>query len=210
MARQALSELLGKAGIANVKLTYQKFEELFAAERFTRLRARGARVQRPLWASTGTKNPAYSDLLYIENLVAPETVNTIPPATLDALLDHGVIRPNSIDERFDDVLATMKALEAAQISLFDVTQRLQTEGVKSFADSYNALLAAIDEKRHELVAGKPSRVALDFGSSGVSIDGVLDDLGARPSSSTSSGRTTRRRGRRIRGMVRSSITRWDG
>ncbi len=153
----ALSDLLGKAGIAGVKLTYQRFKKLFESERFAPLAAKGARAQRPLWASTGTKNPAYSDLLYVENLVGPQTVNTVPPATLDALLDHGKIRSDSISEDLDGARRTTERLARANVSLYDVTQQLQVEGVKSFADSYNAMLGAIEKKVETLAAEVPCR-----------------------------------------------------
>jgi transaldolase/glucose-6-phosphate isomerase len=158
-----LAALLGKTGLANLKMTYARFKALFRGERFARLAARGANPQRPLWASTGTKNPAYSDLLYVENAVGKQTVNTMPPATLDALLDHGVVRPDSIEEDLDGAQATLAALAQAQISLFDVTQKLQTDGVKQFADSYNAMLAAIEYKMHAL-ASDHEQVAIVLGN----------------------------------------------
>ena len=104
-------------------------------------------MQRPLWASTGVKNPAYPDLMYVENLVGKNTVNTLPPATLDALLDHGTVVPDTIERDLDGAHATIDALAKAQISLFDVTQKLQREGVTSFADSYNAMLEAIGRSK---------------------------------------------------------------
>jgi transaldolase/glucose-6-phosphate isomerase len=158
----SLKGLLGKTGLSNLKLIYQRFERLFASERFNALTAKGGRVQRPLWASTGTKNPAYSDLLYVENVVARQTVNTVPPATLDALLDHGRVRPDSVLEDLDGARAAVAGLAKAHISLFDVTQRLQVEGVKQFADSFNALLAAIEYKL-ELLAGGHERIAIALG-----------------------------------------------
>jgi transaldolase/glucose-6-phosphate isomerase len=148
-----LESLLGKTGIANLKLTYARFRKIFESERFTALAAKGAHVQRPLWASTGTKNPKYSDLMYVENVVGPHTVNTLPPATLDALLDHGTITANTIESNLDDAHATIDGLAKAQISLFDVTQKLQLDGVKSFADSYNAMLEAISKKQKQLEGG---------------------------------------------------------
>jgi transaldolase/glucose-6-phosphate isomerase len=158
-----LQALLGKTGLANLKMTYQRFKALFQSDRFAKLAAKGAIPQRPLWASTGTKNPAYSDLLYVENVVGKQTVNTMPPATLDALLDHGVVRPDSVEEDLPGAQATLAALAQAQISLFDVTQKLQTDGVKQFADSYNAMLAAIEYKMHAL-AHDHERVAIVLGN----------------------------------------------
>ncbi|MBC5810247.1 MAG: bifunctional transaldolase/phosoglucose isomerase [Candidatus Eremiobacteraeota bacterium] len=170
-----LTPLLGKAGIANLKLTYQAFRKLFEGERFKKLADKGAKPQRPLWASTGTKNPAYSDLMYIENVVAPQTVNTVPPATLDALLDHGNIRSNTIEDDLDDARATLEALAAAQISLYDVTQKLQAEGVTSFADSYNAMLSAIQYKIKMLSGGR-DRVEIALGDAKIDLDGEVKKL----------------------------------
>jgi transaldolase/glucose-6-phosphate isomerase len=170
----SVKPLLGKAGVANLKLIYQRFKGLFESERFGALRAKGAHPQRPLWASTGTKNPAYSDLLYVENLVARDTVNTVPPATLDALLDHGAIRADSILENSEGARRDLEGLAKAQISLFDVTQKLQVEGVKSFADSYNALLQAIEYKQR-MLAGGGERIAISLGS-GYDLEAAVADF----------------------------------
>jgi transaldolase/glucose-6-phosphate isomerase len=167
--------LLGKTGIAGLKMTYQRFKSLFGSERFTKLAAAGAHPQRPLWASTGTKNPAYSDLMYVENVIAAETVNTMPPATLDALLDHGTVRPNSIEDDLDGARATLAALAAAQISLYDVTQKLQEDGVKAFADSYNAMLGAIEYKIG-LLSANHQEVVVNLGDANVDLDGTLARL----------------------------------
>ena len=172
---QPLQNLLGKAGIANLKTIYQRYRKLFEGERFDALNARGARAQRPLWASTGTKNPAYSDLLYIENLVGKNTVNTVPPATLDALLEHGVVKADTIEQDLPGAAAVLDGLAKAQISLFDVTQKLQVEGVKSFADSYNAMLAAIEYKR-KLLSGDERRVELDMAGAPVDVEAELAKL----------------------------------
>jgi transaldolase len=145
-----LSSLLGKTGVANMKLIYSHYEKIFEDERFAALARRGAHPQRPLWASTGTKNPAYSDLIYVASLVGKNTVNTVPPATFDALLDHLVVRADAIEDQLAGALATIDALAQAGISLADVTAKLQVEGVKSFADSYNAMLSAIDKKQKQL------------------------------------------------------------
>ncbi|HEX3468666.1 MAG TPA: transaldolase, partial [Candidatus Elarobacter sp.] len=147
--------LLGKAAIAGTKLTYQRFLRTFGGERFAALRAKGAHVQRPLWASTSTKNPAYPDLMYVENLVAKDTVNTVPPNTLEALLDHGTIRADAILEDVDGAHAVIEALAQAQISMFDITEMLVEDGVKAFADSYNAMLEAIKAKVEKLRSGAP-------------------------------------------------------
>jgi transaldolase/glucose-6-phosphate isomerase len=172
---EQVNGLLGATGLANLKLIYARFKKLFESERFAALAANGAHVQRPLWASTGTKNPAYPDLLYVENLVGKQTVNTVPPATLDALLDHGTVRPDSVEENLEGAHATIDALAKANISLFEVTQKLQVEGVKSFADSYNAMLAAIEGKRTAL-AGETERVAIGLGKSEADPESAIERL----------------------------------
>jgi transaldolase/glucose-6-phosphate isomerase len=159
-----LEYLLGQAAIANTKIAYQRFLKLFGGERFAPLRAAGARVQRPLWASTSTKNPAYPDLLYVEPLIGHDTVNTVPPQTLDAILDHGHVRPDTILEDVDRARATIEALAQAQISLYDVTEELVAEGVKSFADSFEAMLGAIQAKVDKLRGGAPPKVQLALGA----------------------------------------------
>ncbi len=141
------SQLQGKAAIANARLAYADFKQVFGSQRFQQLTARGARVQRPLWASTGTKNPQYSDVLYVEELVGPHTVNTVPPQTLAAFLDHGVVRPGSLESDLDAAEQLMATLETLGISYTRVTQQLEDEGVKAFADAYSDLLSAIDHRR---------------------------------------------------------------
>jgi transaldolase len=146
--------LLGKAAIANARLAYADFKKVFAASRFKALKAKGAHVQRPLWASTGTKNPAYSDVLYVDELIGPDTVNTVPPATLKAFLDHGRVRP-SLEENVPQARKTLAALEALGIPMGDVTAQLEKDGVKAFADAFTALLSAVDARRRAVIAGKP-------------------------------------------------------
>ncbi len=175
--RPQLAQLLGKTGVASMKLIYARYKELFEAERFEALARRGAHVQRPLWASTGTKNPAYSDLLYVANLVGPNTVNTVPPATLDALLDHLVVRPDAVEEDVPGARATLDELAAAGISLADVTAKLQGDGVTSFADSYNAMLDAIGTKRTAL--GGSEAFAIDLRSAGPGAEAALAHLAQR-------------------------------
>jgi transaldolase len=150
---EKLDDLKGKAGIANLKLTYAKFEELFHGARFAALKAKGAKVQRPLWASTSTKNPKYDDLMYVVNVVGADTVNTMPPATIDALLDHGVIKPDTIHQDVAGGKALIAALDAKGISLHAVTEQLVADGVKSFAQSFKEMLDAIQGK-HEALAAK--------------------------------------------------------
>jgi transaldolase len=138
--------LCGTAAVANAKLAYRRFEELFGAEAFASLKARGAMVQRPLWASTSTKNPAYRDVIYVEELVGPDTVNTLPVATLEAFRDHG--RPRaSLLEDVGGADRTLAELAALGVDLDAVTDQLQIEGVAAFARSFDQLLATLDDAR---------------------------------------------------------------
>src|SRR5205085_6524275 len=131
--------LLGKAGIANSRLAYQRFKEIFAEPRFQALAAMGARVQRPLWASTSTKNPNYRDVIYVEQLIGRDTVDTMPPATIDAFRDHGQLR-NSLSEDVPGAQKVMDDLAHAGISIKEVTDKLTEDGVKLFADAFDKLL----------------------------------------------------------------------
>lgn len=132
--------LLGKAAIANAHLAYQLFEEKFASQRWILLASQNANKQRPLWASTGVKDPAYPDTQYVIELIAPETVNTMPQSTLDAVIDHGVVRGNSISGRYPEAVEVLKALSALGISLDQITNELEIEGVKKFAQAWDELL----------------------------------------------------------------------
>ena len=145
-----LKALRGKAAVANSKLAYRQFEEVFASPRWQNLAAAGARVQRPLWASTSTKNPAYPDLIYVDTLIGPHTVNTMPPQTLQAFADHGT-PARSVDEGLDQAEADLQALAEAGISLDQVTEELEVEGVQKFADSFEQLLGTIEERRKEMI-----------------------------------------------------------
>jgi transaldolase len=138
--------LFGKVGVANSKLAYASFEKLFGSERFKTLREKGARVQRPLWASTGTKNPAFKAVMYVEELSGRDTVNTMPPATLKALLAGGTIEPR-LHAGLAQAEALVARLGALGLSFDSMLRDLQVAGVKSFADSYKELLASIDAKR---------------------------------------------------------------
>jgi transaldolase len=140
----------GKAAIANARLAYADFKRTFVAERFQKLKAKGARVQRPLWASTSTKNPAYRDVLYVEELIGPDTVDTVPPQTLVAFLDHGKVRA-SLEENLDGARQELAALETLGISMQQVTYELEVEGVKSFSDAFMVLLAAVEKRKQAAV-----------------------------------------------------------
>jgi transaldolase / glucose-6-phosphate isomerase len=151
--RTALSGLQGKIAIANAKLAYQRYKRLFAGPRWEKLKAAGARPQRLLWASTGTKNPAYSDVLYVEELIGAETVNTMPPATMDAFRDHGKVRA-SLAENVDEAEERMAALQRAGISIDEVTDQLVEEGVRLFANAFDELLGAVSRKRAAMLGAK--------------------------------------------------------
>jgi transaldolase / glucose-6-phosphate isomerase len=141
-----LRNLLGQAAIANAKLAYRRYQELFAGESWKALAAKGAGTQRVLWASTGTKNPAFRDVRYVEELIGPDTVDTIPPATFDAFREHGVAR-ETLTQGYEEAQQTLELLAAAGISLDAVTDRLLVEGVKSFAEAFEKLLAAVERAR---------------------------------------------------------------
>lgn len=135
-------ELKGKLAIANAKLAYQHYKAAFSTERWAFLASKGAMTQRCLWASTSTKNPAYSDVLYVEELIGPETVNTLPEKTIRAFQDHGRVRP-SLEESVDEAHALLVRLREAGVDYDDVTETLEREGVKSFADSFDKLMEGI-------------------------------------------------------------------
>lgn len=148
-----LQELLGKAAVANAKVAYQAFKQVFSGARWDALAAKGANLQRPLWASTSTKNPAYPDTMYIAELVGPHTVNTVPENALLAFADHGVARGNTVEEDVAGAQAALQRLAAAGIDMRDVTERrLVDEGVKSFGDSFDKLLAELRKKRDAVAA----------------------------------------------------------
>lgn len=143
---EASRQLLGKVAIANAKVAYKRFKELFHGARFAKLAAAGARPQRPLWASTGTKNPAYPDTLYMNTLIGPDTVNTVPHATLIAFHDHGVAAP-TLDVGLDEAEQLMNSLSAVGVDMAKVTQQLQDDGVASFIDSFRKLIDRVEGKR---------------------------------------------------------------
>jgi transaldolase/glucose-6-phosphate isomerase len=141
----ALRNLKGKVAIANGKITYQRYKQIFSGPRWQALASRGAQTQRVLWASTSTKNPAYSDVYYVEELIGPDTVDTIPPATFDAFRDHGKPRA-SLEENIQAAHDTMQALERTGISMKAATDKLTEDGVKQFADAFDKLLAAVEKR----------------------------------------------------------------
>src|SRR5579884_1681970 len=147
--QQRLRELQGKTAIANARLAYQEFLRLFSGPRFAFLKQQGARVQQPLWASTSTKNPAYRDVLYVEELIGPNTVNTMPLPTIECFREHGNVRL-SIEDQLPQAKAQLAALADIGIHYDEVTRQLQEEGVQKFIDSFHKLFACIDNKRKVL------------------------------------------------------------
>jgi len=144
--RPALTGIRGKVAIANAKLAYQRYKRLFAGPRWEALQAKGARTQRLLWASTGTKNPEYSDVLYVEELIGPDTINTMPPSTMDAFRDHGKLR-GSLEEDLEGARRVMATLDRLGISIDEVTAKVLQDGVQIFAEAMDKVLNAIAAER---------------------------------------------------------------
>ena len=159
--KERLAALKGKIAIANAKLAYQEYKRLFSGARWEKLAAKGAKPQRLLWASTGTKNKDYSDVLYVEELIGPNTVNTVPPATLDAFRDHGKPR-DSLEENIDDARDALTELDKSGISLDAITKELVKDGVKLFADAADKLYGAVAHKRATVLGAaiSPQKLAL--------------------------------------------------
>jgi transaldolase/glucose-6-phosphate isomerase len=160
--KERLAALKGKVAIANAKLAYQKYKRLFSGARWDKLAAKGARPQRLLWASTGTKNKEYRDVLYVEELIGPNTVNTVPPATLDAFRDHGEPR-DSLEENLEDARHVLAELEKSGISLDAITEELVKDGVKLFADAADKLYGAVAHKRVAVLGHGIDRQELKLG-----------------------------------------------
>jgi transaldolase len=158
--QQSLRALIGRIAIANAKMAYQDYKRVFHGERFAKLRAAGAQAQRPLWASTSTKNPAYSDVYYVEALIGPETVDTIPPATLAAFRDHGVAKV-TIEDNLDQERARLAELESFGISLKEVTAQVLNDAVRLFVEPFEKLLKSIEAKRDEIRSRKTQSETAD-------------------------------------------------
>jgi transaldolase / glucose-6-phosphate isomerase len=167
-----LESLKAKVAIANAKLAYQLFKQTFSSDRFKKLRDKGARVQRPLWASTGTKSPKLSDVLYVESLIGPDTVNTVPPATYDAFKDHGKVRM-SLEEGIDEAKAVLAKFEKMGFSLPKITEQLTAEGVKSFDQSFISLMSVIEARRDLAVRGLGERIKFHLGDAHATVDAAL-------------------------------------
>ncbi len=155
--------LLGKIGIANCKRVYRRFKEIFLSAGFDEFKPRGARVQRPLWASTSTKNPAYPDLMYVDELIGPHTVNTLPPATLEAFRDHGRAAP-TLDAGIEEAEAQLAQLERVGVNLDAIAEELSVEGIAAFDKSMTELLHTLDEKRKKLRASNLDRQPMNLGA----------------------------------------------
>jgi transaldolase/transaldolase/glucose-6-phosphate isomerase len=142
--------LKGKIGIANAKMAYQHFKKKFDGKRWGLLAEKGARLQRVLYGSTSTKNPAYSDVMYVDELIGPNTVNTVPPKTLGAFMDHGTVA-RTLDQDVDEAREQLKQLEKLGVNLDDVTRDLLNEGVEKFVRPYDKLIETIAEKQAEII-----------------------------------------------------------
>ncbi len=144
--------LRGKIAIANSKAVYQRFREIFGGDNFSALRQRGARVQKPLWASTSTKNPNYRDVLYVEELIGSDTVNTLPLPTLSAFREHGRVRGDTVRENVSAAEDQLQTLSNLRIDLNAIAEKLQADGIASFASAYDRVLAALEKKRHKIMS----------------------------------------------------------
>ncbi|MFN2597693.1 MAG: bifunctional transaldolase/phosoglucose isomerase [Pyrinomonadaceae bacterium] len=172
--KSSLESLLGKAAVANAKLAYQKYKEIFHGERFAAMRAKGAQVQRPLWASTSTKNPKYYDLMYVDTLIGAETVNTVPPATYTAIRDHGTAAL-TIEQDLDESREIVARLAEVGVDLKAVTEKLQRDGLDAFVKSFDTLLASIEAKRDALISGINERVSFSLGKYNDAVQAALKE-----------------------------------
>src|SRR5205085_1790453 len=166
--------MLGKAAIANAKIAYAKFKEIFHGPRFADLQAKGAQVQRCLWASTGTKNPNYSDVLYVDNLIGAETVNTIPPQTYTAFRDHGIVAP-TLEADLDGASAAISKLTEIGINLDEVTDKLQKDGLTAFVGSFDTLEQSIESKRDALISGINERLNASLGKYSDAVNAAIKE-----------------------------------
>ncbi|MDQ3908733.1 MAG: transaldolase, partial [Acidobacteriota bacterium] len=172
--RSEIESLSGKAAVANAKLAYQKYKEIFHGERFAAMRERGAQVQRPLWASTSTKNPKYYDLMYVDTLIGPETVNTVPPATYTAIRDHGHAEL-TIEKDLDESRRTVERLASVGVDLKAVTEKLQRDGLDAFVKSFDTLIDSIEAKRDALISGINERLSFSLGKYSDAIQSALKE-----------------------------------
>jgi transaldolase / glucose-6-phosphate isomerase len=173
--QQRINALLGKAAIANAKLAYESFKRIFGSDRFAKLKEKGARVQRPLWASTSTKNPAYPDTMYLDTLIGADTVNTVPPATLDAFRDHGTAKP-TLETGLEEAHHVFDELKAVGIDMTAVTTKLTEEGVASFSESFDELFEVIEARRVEVMRSIIARHGAALGQYQAGFESTLKDL----------------------------------
>jgi len=173
--RKQIEDLLGKAAVANARIAYEHYQAKFSGERFARLMQQGARVQRPLWGSTGTKNPAYSDVLYMDELIGPDTVNTVPPATLAAFLDHGTV-DRTVERDVDEAHVVMRELDDLGIPIKDVTDKLLKDGAATFVNSFDGLDRVINQKIAAFQADVEDRQKAQLGDLQASVDQRLAQL----------------------------------
>ncbi|HMM42145.1 MAG TPA: bifunctional transaldolase/phosoglucose isomerase, partial [Thermomicrobiales bacterium] len=167
--------LLGTLAVANARLAYAAYQEIFGSERFKKLAAQGARVQRPLWASTSTKNPAYSDTLYVDELIGPDTVQTLAPASIEAFGDHGHLK-RTVDQGLDEARRVFRRFEALGVSYDDITDTLVREGVGSFSKSFEDLLHHLDEKRQLFATDVARQRSAELGTLSGAVDATLKNL----------------------------------
>ena len=173
----AEEELKGKIAIANSKASFRRSRKLYSGERWRKLAAGGARVQRLLWASTGTKNPSYPDTLYLDTLIGPDTVNTVPPATLDAFRDHGTVS-SSLDTKLEQAEEQLERLNRLGVDLEAITEKLQEDGVAAFAKSFQSLRRAIAEKA-KILGGGREMLQANLGAYQQAVDAALEDMAAQ-------------------------------
>ena len=172
--RARLEGMLGRAAVANAKLAYQRFKDIFHGPRFAELKAKGTQVQRCLWASTGTKNPKYSDVLYVDNLIGPETVNTVPPATYTAIRDHGQVSL-MLEQGLEECQALFDQLRAEGIDIKDVTEKLQKDGLAAFVTSFDTLAESIESKRDAILSGIHERLTASLGSYAETVSNAIKE-----------------------------------
>jgi transaldolase/glucose-6-phosphate isomerase len=164
----------GDVAIANARLTYRRFQEIFLGEPFRNLRDRGALVQRPLWASTSTKNPAYSDVRYVEELIGPDTVNTVPPHTLDAFRDHGSVRGHTVTEHLEEAERLIDRLPEFGPDLYASTTTRPNEGVQKFAAPFDSLMETLEEKRKKILGERREQISFALDGYSVHVRARLD------------------------------------
>ncbi|MEJ2492861.1 MAG: bifunctional transaldolase/phosoglucose isomerase, partial [Ignavibacteriaceae bacterium] len=168
--------LLGKAAIASAKIAYQSFKNIFSGERWQKLSNNGARVQKPLWASTSTKDPLYSDVRYVETLIGPHTVNTLPDETIDAFADHGKLIENSIEHSIDEARQTFENLRKLGIDINFVTRQLVNEGIQKFISPYDNLMKTLADKRSQFLSDKTGTQEIDYGKNKSEIISAFNSL----------------------------------